>query len=327
MSKTFFERENLSDIIVPMPSFYQDSRKPWIENSNDQKQTNQLLERHKIELDIILKHSPYKTIDALFAQFDKIDTTSGTLVTIYNLKLIDNATELDFVTDEHDIQMSGLEVDFEPKRQLEHKSFRHYVSILYLNPKMKIYIQNKKVRTKMLDRCLYRQYKYSYASTKFKKRAEAEAAKAEMQLKKLKADLLEADSKLQDFIGKNSSKPPGYHTQLTILRRKKDELLECVESKKNEVETKTKSSKDPKKLEFIFGINLHNRNADGLFLYNCNRLILMFQHTKLQQKEDEYRGIVGIVNIPYLVLEPTHNKQGFQGNNYNHDKINFKVFK
>ena len=38
----------------------------------------------------------------------------------------------------------------------------------------------------------------------------------------------------------------------------------------------------------------------------------MSQPTRMQKKPNsEYRGIVGIVNVPYLVLEPTHNKQSF----------------
>ena len=51
--------------------------------------------------------------------------------------------------------------------------------------------------------------------------------------------------------------------------------------------------------------------ADGLFIYNCNRLIIMYEHTKQQKTNKEFAGIVGIVNVPYLVLEPTHNKQHF----------------
>lgn len=61
----------------------------------------------------------------------------------------------------------------------------------------------------------------------------------------------------------------------------------------------------------MFGINVNNRAADGLFIYNCNRLILMYQHTKQQSKGTAFRGIVGVVEVPRLVLEPTHNKQSF----------------
>lgn len=78
----------------------------------------------------------------------------------------------------------------------------------------------------------------------------------------------------------------------------------------------------PKELNFVFGINIHNRDADGLFIYNCNRLIIMFEHTKIQKKNSEYRGIVGIVNVPYLVSQPTHNKQQFADGNEQRQLIN-----
>ena len=35
--------------------------------------------------------------------------------------------------------------------------------------------------------------------------------------------------------------------------------------------------REPKALNFIFGINIGNRNRDGMFVYNCSRLIKMYQ--------------------------------------------------
>ena len=73
-----------------------------------------------------------------------------------------------------------------------------------------------------------------------------------------------------------------------------------------------RAHKEPKTLEYIFGINVHSRDSDGLLVYNNNRLIVIFEHTSLQKNyESKHRGIVGVVNIPYNVLEPTHNKQSF----------------
>ncbi len=39
----------------------------------------------------------------------------------------------------------------------------------------------------------------------------------------------------------------------------------------------SRSLRDPKTLNFIFGININNRNQDGMFVYNCSRLIKMYQ--------------------------------------------------
>lgn len=61
---------------------------------------------------------------------------------------------------------------------LERRSLRAYVSILYVDPRMKVYIQGKKVQTKRLISCLYRPRMYNYASRTFKSRAEQETNKA-----------------------------------------------------------------------------------------------------------------------------------------------------
>ena len=38
-----------------------------------------------------------------------------------------------------------------------------------------------------------------------------------------------------------------------------------------------RSLREPKTLNFIYGVNLDNRNQDGVFVYNCSRLIKMYQ--------------------------------------------------
>ena len=38
-----------------------------------------------------------------------------------------------------------------------------------------------------------------------------------------------------------------------------------------------RSLRDPKSLTFVFGINIDNRSQDGMFVYNCSRLIKMYQ--------------------------------------------------
>jgi hypothetical protein len=68
-----------------------------------------------------------------------------------------------------------------------------------------------------------------------------------------------------------------------------------------------------KNLYFVFGVNIENRDAEGFFIYNCNRLILMFEPSKQQARRNkDYRGVVGIVNVPYFLSNPTHNKQNFE---------------
>jgi hypothetical protein len=107
---------------------------------------------------------------------------------IYQLRLhSDGETELDFEADQNDIQVRDIRVDladskywfirfwsfcfmirklldFYNRTQLEHKSFRAYVSILYLNPKMKIFINDKEVRTRLLNRTLTKPFRYHFTT-------------------------------------------------------------------------------------------------------------------------------------------------------------------
>lgn len=92
------------------------------------------------------------------------------------------------------------------------------------------------------------------------------------------------------------------------MRRRLEELKETVRQKEQIYESKCRQVDSPKELEFTFGVNINDRDADGLFIYNCNRLIIMYEATRVQQKrKGEYRGIVGVVNVPYFVSISNNN--------------------
>lgn len=84
----------------------------------------------------------------------------------------------------------------------ERKSFRAYTSILYADPRMKIYIQNKKVSTKRLVDCLYKPRMYRYSSARFKTRSEAETKKAQDEAKAADNRAKEAESKYRNLENK-----------------------------------------------------------------------------------------------------------------------------
>ena len=77
----------------------------------------------------------------------------------------------------------------------ERKSFRAYTAILYVDPRMKIYIQGKKVRTKRLACCLYKPKMYKYSSNRFKTRAEMDVTKSKEDAKNAEHRAKEAESK------------------------------------------------------------------------------------------------------------------------------------
>lgn len=65
----------------------------------------------------------------------------------------------------------------------EKRSLRAYVSILYADPRMKVYIQSRKVQTKRLLDSLYATKRYNFASKTFRTRAERDLAKAKSDVK------------------------------------------------------------------------------------------------------------------------------------------------
>lgn len=54
---------------------------------------------------LIEKYSPFRDEAAIFRQFDRIKSPSGTLIVVYNLSTTPSGDlELDFVSDSHDIR-------------------------------------------------------------------------------------------------------------------------------------------------------------------------------------------------------------------------------
>ncbi|XP_052799923.1 ATPase MORC2-like isoform X2 [Mya arenaria] len=308
LSRTFHDEEKIDEVIVPLPSFKIGSRNPIDDTEMGQ-------ERFAMEMDIILRYSPFKTDDDFFAQFDRIEGSSGTLVIVYNMKLLDNGDpELDILSDPQDIILTNPESDFDSDDGLmiERRSFRAYVAILYMDPRMIVYIQGKKVRTKKLAALLYKPKLYKYTSSRFKSRAESDAKKNLEEAKAAELKAKEAQSKAKDLESRtrNLSK-----AQLADLRRAQQhaaELKREAQLKRDSANRKQKALKEPKTMNLIFGINIDQRSHDGVFVYNCSRLIKMYEKVGPQTDGGVFcSGVVGIVNVPYYVLEPTHNKQDF----------------
>uniref|UniRef100_A0A3Q4BQU6 CW-type domain-containing protein n=1 Tax=Mola mola TaxID=94237 RepID=A0A3Q4BQU6_MOLML len=301
LSRTFHEEEALDEVIVPLPSWDLNTKEPLTSDP----------EKYAIETELIFKYSPFKDERQLMEQFNKIESSSGTLVIVYNLKLMDNREpELDAETDHQDILMAGTPVEgVKPEK----RSFRAYAAVLYIDPRMRIFIQGHKVRTKRLSCCLYKPRVYKYSSMRFKTRAEQEVKKADHLAKIAEEKAREAESKriaLEARLGEDVSKE-----SRAILRKVQDSammLKRDADMKKRILEAKQKALKEPKELNFIFGVNIDQRDLDGMFVYNCSRLIKMYEKTGPQLEGGmACGGVVGVVDVPYLVLEPTHNKQDF----------------
>lgn len=105
ISRTFHQEEHLSQVVCPMPCFDLNQRKILThENVYNIKTYVYDENKSQIELNLIFKYSPFKTIDDLFEQFDLIESQTGTLIVLYNMKLSENGqTEIDIQTDPYDL--------------------------------------------------------------------------------------------------------------------------------------------------------------------------------------------------------------------------------
>ena len=66
--------------------------------------------------------------------------------------------------------------------------------------------------------------------------------------------------------------------------------------------------RDPKQIVFVFGINIENRSRDGVFVYNCSRLIKMYQKVGPQADGGVYVLLTiftAVGNVVYQYLQIT----------------------
>ncbi|XP_014443121.2 MORC family CW-type zinc finger protein 2 [Tupaia chinensis] len=301
LSRTFHEEEGIDEVIVPLPTWNAQTRDPVTDN----------VEKFAIETELIYKYSPFRNEEEVMAQFMKIPGDSGTLVIIFNLKLMDNGEpELDIISNPRDIQMAETSPE---GTKPERRSFRAYAAVLYIDPRMRIFIHGHKVQTKRLSCCLYKPRMYKYTSSRFKTRAEQEVKKAEHVARIAEEKAREAESKartLEVRLGGDLTRDS--RVMLRQVQNTAITLRREADVKKRIKEAKQRALKVPKELNFVFGVNIEHRDLDGMFIYNCSRLIKMYEKVGPQLEGGmACGGVVGVVDVPYLVLEPTHNKQDF----------------
>uniref|UniRef100_A0A2K6G262 MORC family CW-type zinc finger 1 n=1 Tax=Propithecus coquereli TaxID=379532 RepID=A0A2K6G262_PROCO len=218
----------------------------------------------------------------------------GTLLVIYNLKLLlSGEPELDVKTDKEDILMTGAFEDF-PERW----SFRAYASVLYFDPWMRIFIQAKKVKTKHLCYCLYR------PSIKHKKD--------------------KINSSFEEIISACLSLIQWYYvlSQPNVLLQ--DVLQEALE----DVEAKHKNLKEKRRRTNRTLSSYFNNRFQEVYYISCNSTGIHLIFYSIAKFYKIYiciyslrlgAGVVGIVNIPLEIMEPSHNKQEFLNvQEYNH---------
>ncbi|KAL8581754.1 hypothetical protein ACOMHN_043172 [Nucella lapillus] len=155
LSQTYLDAIGADCVFVPMIEY----RLPHLERIKSQESRN--------NLEAIMKHSPFSTEQDLKAELQTLSkgcTHTGTKIVVYNLRrLKDGKMELDFDSDTNDIRNpEAHEVDltsvYHRTSQMETseyiRSLRVYCGILFLRPRMKIYIRGVKVKTQIVSKSL-----------------------------------------------------------------------------------------------------------------------------------------------------------------------------
>jgi predicted nucleic acid-binding Zn-ribbon protein len=143
---------------------------------------------------------------------------------------------------------------------------------------MRITIQGRRVITKKLPHTLYKPRQYQFKSTRFKTRSDQEIKKYEKELELLEERIREADSQvyyLQQSMGITIAMDE--RTKLRKLQINARELKDIANRLRHGLARKKVEMNTTKTLTFIYGLNIPNRTADGVFVYNCGRLIKMYE--------------------------------------------------
>jgi len=143
---------------------------------------------------------------------------------------------------------------------------------------MRITIQQRRVITKKLPYTLYKPRQYQFKSTRFKTRSEQEIKKCEKELESLEERIREADSQVHDVQQKfGITISIDERIKLRKLQINSIELKDIANRLRNNLVKRKIEMNTTKTLTFIFGLNIQNRLADGVFIYNCGRLIKMYE--------------------------------------------------
>ncbi|XP_013005685.2 MORC family CW-type zinc finger protein 4 isoform X2 [Cavia porcellus] len=149
LSQSYLECVQAQAVIVPIVPFNQQNKKMII------------TEDSLPSLEAILNYSIFNNEKDLLSQFDAIPGKKGTRVLIWNIRRNkDGKSELDFDTDQYDILVSDIDAEEKETDGITSElpeteySLRAFCSILYMKPRMKIFLRQKKVTTQMIAKSL-----------------------------------------------------------------------------------------------------------------------------------------------------------------------------
>uniref|UniRef100_A0A1I7V1G9 Morc6_S5 domain-containing protein n=1 Tax=Caenorhabditis tropicalis TaxID=1561998 RepID=A0A1I7V1G9_9PELO len=296
ISHRFHEEKNLeSSVFVPCPSIDQHGR-PY--------GTEKELERFDMEMRIIHEYAPLGSL-SLDELFNRITTPSGTYIIISRLRRTALGEFLINVTrDQHNILLDGDDLP------LHKTSLREYLSIIYLYPRMKIYLRSQLVLPKKICENWMVKYLADIPTSKFKDAFSQNAKERQDTVENLKRKLNTINSDIGELNTRELSiaEQRQQRQKLTVKRDRISELLktaekECLDYKKNFKE---------EKISLNCGLEMQDRANHGLHFYINNRLIEWGYKKAFFKKNNKAIGVSAYVDLKSSIFRPTTNKQGFE---------------
>ncbi|KAI3379205.1 hypothetical protein SNEBB_006030 [Seison nebaliae] len=341
LSRTFNEKENLPEICIPIISYSVNTMQPFFSASGNRLEvSNDLLETHKLSLSIVNEHTPFIDEQSIFDQFDKIKTNSGTIVFLFNLKSLENGDCIFTFNFDDDIRLNLVgengsrqlnaprcvirlddqeeitelgAIDYPPEYRKEDYSLRAYLSILYQTAQMKIFIRNKQILCHQLVGDMAFVHHYVCArTTKFQKPINDTINVIRGECKRHEAEIKSIYGEIKRLsIVNNGNEEKDNDLKIRQLNYQRNHFQEELTDLENHLNLLKLELRKKQPIRLSIGINLECRFHDGVFVYSSNRLIRMYDRYPLQKRDSSVAGIVAVVMIPWTVLEPQQNKQGF----------------
>ncbi|ULU02477.1 hypothetical protein L3Y34_002221 [Caenorhabditis briggsae] len=287
------ENQNDESMLVATPSYNGSTGEKYCPEPEDER-------IHDYEIRIISENMDLN--ENVFDEFLRIPSEHGTLIIIKDLHRMNVGYEqiLDTSIDK-DIRVEGEDL---PPHKV---SLVEYLKVLYLYPKAFFYVEQtlqtpRKILSTWVGRCYANVAAY-----------ETEALKiATEELKREVENLDDEFKRLQsENAQENIREMPKEERE--ISKNRLDLAMATVLAKKREVESRIKYNQNIgiHKIPFEFGLEVSDRQSNGIHFYANNRLILYGYKSPFFEKFSNTIGISMYCNLDANIFPPTQNKQNF----------------
>ncbi|CAL2051985.1 unnamed protein product [Caenorhabditis brenneri] len=309
ISHAFHEANQLTDsILVPCPSFDQDFR-PFFDYSAppSEVQSRHDMGRHETELALIKDFAPYGKLPVK-ELFRKIPTDSGTMVIVDKLRR--SLTGESMLNPEFANDIRCRDEDLPPHK----KSLRKFLEVLYLKPKMKIYLRGEQVRPTKICQSWMAKYRAEISMQTFKDVLKRSAVEREAYIKGLETDRDNLNVEILD-IYRDGVDPDEINSRTSRLRTQVQTLNGMIEEAKKDNEVYQKAFKTSI-ITFFIGVQTEDRANNGIHFYANNRLVKWGHKAtpffKNKEKSEKHIGISAYVDLDASTWIPTSSKQGLK---------------